>query len=62
MNRNTVWVTQDGKQYRIKEMASSHIINSIRKIEREKPWREEYLKILQEELHVRNSKLYKVLE
>jgi hypothetical protein len=67
VNRNSIWETSSGSKVKIKDMNTQHILNSIKKIQREyvlndKDWRREYLHILQEEVAVRNTKLFKLLE
>ena len=49
-----IWVCKDGREIQIKDMSTTHIINSIAMIQRSirngQPWRTEYLPLLQEEL------------
>lgn len=48
-----IWETADGQLIPISEMETSHIINCIRRIQRKRNWRREYLDRLQLELEIR---------
>ena len=49
-----IWRTSAGKDIKLSEMATTHIINSIKKIKNSVGWRKEWLPILEEELRKRN--------
>lgn len=49
-----VWVTRDGRHYRICDMSTTHITNAIRLIERRWPWRRRYYERLKLELEIRS--------
>jgi hypothetical protein len=51
----TIWVTRDGQRIPVREMNSHHLVNAIAAIEREWPWRAEYLNQLKLELISRYS-------
>ena len=44
------WITRNGRQLKISEMTTSHILNCIELICRRYPWRVEYLAVLAQEL------------
>lgn len=49
-----IWVTKDGKELKIKDMETSHIINTIKMINRNKwCYAYEYTKLFEEELKAR---------
>lgn len=49
-----VWVTADGRPYRISEMSTEHIRNCIKMIyQRNGTWKQEYLRIFEKELRKR---------
>lgn len=52
-----IWVTREGKSYRIYDMETRHINNCIRMIQRSiargRPWRVRYLARLELELEIR---------
>ena len=57
------WRAVDGTVYSISKMETSHIKNCLRLIERSGyTWRKEYLKALNDELKIRETKLYKALK
>lgn len=52
-----IWITRDGRQLRISQMDTSHIMLCIAKIQRSRRgWRKEFLERLQLELEIRNLK------
>lgn len=52
-----IWTTSAGKSIKVSEMATTHIINSIKKIKSSGGWRQEWLPILENELKRRNLSL-----
>lgn len=60
---NEVWETKDLKRIRIKDMETSHIINSVKMIVRSKRgWRIEYLPALIKQLKKRNVEYKNLLK
>jgi hypothetical protein len=51
--RDMVWVTRDGQRLLVSQMETSHIVNCVRKIQRSRGWRQEYLDRLILELRIR---------
>lgn len=60
--RTDIWTCQDGTKVRICDMETSHIINSLRMMNRNFSWRIEYKYALERELIIRKSPLGKALE
>lgn len=60
MTRESYWIARDRTRTKVKDMELSHIKHSLRMI-RENNWRMEWKKVLEEELRIRNSPLYKLL-
>lgn len=55
--QDTIWLTKDGRQLLVSKMDTSHILNCISKIERNRNgWRREYLERLKLELLIRSMK------
>jgi hypothetical protein len=52
--QDKVWITRDGRAYRVSDMTTSHIINCIAMILRKNGWRRRYLKRLYLELVIRD--------
>lgn len=55
--KDRLWETRDGRIYRVADMETSHIVRSIRLIQKSmmtrKPWRTQYLERLELELEIR---------
>lgn len=62
MTREDIWVQRDGTQSKIADMKESHIKACIIMINDNPPWREEYLHVLEKELKLRQTKLFKALK
>lgn len=56
-----VWVTKEGKSYKLHEMETSHIQNCIKLIEARDNWRTAFLIPMKKELTRRDSKLGEVV-
>lgn len=50
-----IWVTKDGQRYKLHEMDTDHIQNSIKMIESRNNWRRHFLIPLKKELAKRNA-------
>jgi hypothetical protein len=61
INRDSIWITNAREKIPIRLMSESHIKNSIRLILESGIWRKEYLKVLEQELELRKTPLFKVL-
>lgn len=61
MNSNSKWIGQDGTAYIIKHMRTSHIQNCLNMMKQNPGWRQEYKRVLERELELRQSKLGQVL-
>lgn len=51
-----IWETSRGKKMQIKDMADKHIENAMKKIKREKNWRQEFYEHLAREHYRRTIK------
>lgn len=50
-----IWITRDGREMKVSQMETRHIVNCINKIQRSsRRWRIEYLERLELELEIRN--------
>src|SRR5262245_47621900 len=51
--RDTIWITNDGRQIPSSHMEMEQILRCIKRIQRDYPWRAEYLERLELELIIR---------
>ena len=56
--QDMVWETRDGRSIPVFRMETDHIIKCIARIQREWPWRSKYLKRLEMELIVRETRRF----